>query len=150
MVTAALGKAEIAALIPHAGSMCLLDAVVHWDSKSITCVASNQRDSGHPLASDGRLDAICGVEYAAQTMAIHGGLIAGRRPEAGYLASVRDVVCHTERLDTADGDLEVSATLLFGDIGGAVYGFVLRCGTETLLEGRAAVAIDARARSSPA
>ena len=148
MVTTALGRTEIAALIPHAGAMCLLDTVVRWDSKSITCVASNHRDAGHPLANDGRLDTICGVEYAAQAMAIHGGLTAGRRPEAGYLASVRDVVCHAERLDLADGDLEVTATLLLGDTGGAVYGFVVRCGMETLLEGRAAVVIDAGPRPS--
>jgi predicted hotdog family 3-hydroxylacyl-ACP dehydratase len=142
MVTASIGRAEIAALIPHAGAMCLIDMVVCWDSTSITCLASSQQDADHPLADGGRLDCVCGIEYVAQAMAIHGGLTAGRRPKAGYLASVRDVVCHAERLDLP-GDIEVSATLLLADAAGAVYGFVLRHADATILEGRAAVVIDA-------
>ena len=35
----ALTKAEIAALIPHAGAMCLLDRVVHWDAEKIRCTS---------------------------------------------------------------------------------------------------------------
>ena len=46
---------------------------------------------------------------------------AGRRPAAGYLASVRDVVCHAARLDLLAGDLEVTATRLAGDQTTAVY-----------------------------
>jgi len=36
-------KAGIAALIPHAGPMCLLDAVLAWDMTTIACVASSHR-----------------------------------------------------------------------------------------------------------
>jgi predicted hotdog family 3-hydroxylacyl-ACP dehydratase len=147
VVTAAIGKAEIAALIPHAGAMCLLDSVLRWDSRSITCVASGHRDANHPLACDGRLDAACGIEYAAQAMAVHFGLTAGQRPMSGYLASVRDVVCHVARLDQVREDLEVTATLLAGDAAGAVYGFILRGGEATILAGRAAVVLDAGRRS---
>jgi predicted hotdog family 3-hydroxylacyl-ACP dehydratase len=143
VVTDAIASAEIAALIPHAGAMCLLEKVVRWDAGSIVCLTSSHRGPEHPLAEDGRLDAVCGIEYAAQAMAIHGGLTAGRRPAAGYLASVRDVVCHSERLDLSGGDLEVTARLLLADAGGAVYEFALRAGGMTLLEGRAAVVIDA-------
>lgn len=143
MLAATIGKAEIAALIPHAGAMCLLDSVVGWDSISITCLASSHRDADHPLARDGRLDCVCGIEYAAQAMAVHFGLTAGQRPTSGYLASVRDVVCHVARLDLLAGDLEVTATRLAGDAAGAVYGFRLRSGEATILEGRAAVVLDA-------
>jgi predicted hotdog family 3-hydroxylacyl-ACP dehydratase len=138
-----IGKAEIAALIPHEGAMCLLDSVLRWDATSIVCRASIQNAEIHPLGVGGRLDCVCGIEYAAQAMAIHGGLTAGQRPASGYLASVRDVVCHVGRLDSLGGDLEVSATLLFADTGGAMYGFVLRRDEVTILEGRAAVVIDA-------
>jgi len=142
-VTPVLGKARIEELIPHAGAMCLLDSVVRWDNTSITCLASSHRDSTNPLASNGRLDAICGVEYAAQAMAVHGGLTAGRRPEAGYLASVRDVTCHAIRLDLLPDDLEITANLLTAGPAGAIYGFRLCGGGVTILEGRAAVVIDA-------
>jgi predicted hotdog family 3-hydroxylacyl-ACP dehydratase len=142
-LTTAIGKVEIAALIPHAGAMCLLDSVVGWDSTSITCLASGHRDANNPLASDGRLDCVCGIEYAAQAMAVHFGLTAGQRPASGYLASVRDVICHVERLDLLSEDIEVTATRLAGDASSAVYGFRLRCGEAMILEGRMAVVLDA-------
>jgi predicted hotdog family 3-hydroxylacyl-ACP dehydratase len=143
-VTAAIGKAGIAALIPHAGAMCLLDSVRYWDSTKIRCLATSHRDPANPLADGQRLDALCGIEYAAQAMAVHGGLTAGagKRPTGGYLASVRDVICHTSRLDLLMDDLEVDVTMLAAASGGAVYGFVLRCRTATVLEGRAAVVLD--------
>jgi len=149
-MTGSLGKSQIAALIPHAGAMCLLDAVRFWDDTMIVCTASSHRAAENPLAHGGGLDAVCGIEYAAQAMAVHGALISGsgRRPAAGYLASVRDVVCHAARLDLLPDDLEVTAARLFaagrvGDNRAALYRFVLRCGTATILEGRAAVAIGA-------
>lgn len=146
-MTVSPGKPDIAALIPHAGAMCLLDAVRFWDATTIVCTASSHRDPGNPLASAGCLDCICGIEYAAQAMAVHGGLTAtGRRPAAGYLASVRDVTCHTAQLDVLNDDLEVSATRLAGDQAAAMYGFVVRSGTATILEGRAAVVLDAGPR----
>jgi predicted hotdog family 3-hydroxylacyl-ACP dehydratase len=136
--------AEIATLIPHAGAMCLLDSVRCWDATKIVCIASSHRDAANPLAGDGSLDVLCGIEYAAQAMAVHGVLTTGgERPEVGYLASVRDVICHAARLDLLLDDLEVTATRLAGDRATAIYGFTLRCVDATILEGRAAVVIDA-------
>jgi predicted hotdog family 3-hydroxylacyl-ACP dehydratase len=141
---APIGKTEIARLIPHAGAMCLLESVRFWDSATIICVASSHRDPAHPLANDGRLDSVCGIEYAAQSMAVHGALTAlkGARPIAGYLASVRDVTCHIGRLDLLEDDLEITARMIAADSAGSIYAFSLRCGTATILEGRAAVVID--------
>jgi len=141
-----LGKPEIAALIPHTGAMCLLDAVRFWDDTTIVCAASSHRDPANPLATGGRLDTVCGIEYAAQAMAVHGGLTAkgGECPTAGYLASVRDVVRHTPCLDSIAADLEIIATKLGGDLAGALYAFTLRAGSETVLEGRAAVVLEVR------
>jgi predicted hotdog family 3-hydroxylacyl-ACP dehydratase len=145
VLSAPLGRSEIAGLIPHAGTMCLLDVVRFWDNTTIVCIASSHRDAGNPLASDGSLDALCGIEYAAQAMAVHGALtaMAGRRPGAGYLASVRKVVCHTARLDLLADDLEVTATRLAGGHATAVYEFSLRAGQGPILTGRAAVVLDA-------
>jgi predicted hotdog family 3-hydroxylacyl-ACP dehydratase len=143
-VTVLLDKAAIAALIPHDGAMCLLDGVLAWDRTSIACVASSHRMPDNPLAAHGRLDAICGVEYAAQAMAVHGGLVgSGRRPAAGYLASLRDVICTVDRLDLLEGDLLVTADLLIADAGRVIYGFSLTSDASPILSGRAAVVIDA-------
>jgi predicted hotdog family 3-hydroxylacyl-ACP dehydratase len=143
-MTPRLDKAGIAALIPHEGSMCLLDAVLNWDTTTITCVASSHRSTDNPLAVDGRLDAVCGVEYASQAMAAHGGLSGNvGRPRAGYLASLRDVVCCVERLDLLEGQLQVIAELLIADGPRVIYRFELTCDAKPVLSGRAAVVIDA-------
>jgi predicted hotdog family 3-hydroxylacyl-ACP dehydratase len=161
-VTLPIDRAAIAALIPHAGAMCLLDGVLAWNRTSIACRASSHRATDNPLAADGRLDVVCGVEYAAQAMAVHGGLVgagcqpgagyypgarcqpgAGRRPAAGYLASLRDVVCSVDRLDRLEGDLLVTAELLIADAGRVIYRFNVTCDDRPVLSGRAAVVIDA-------
>ena len=143
MLTKPLGQTQIAALVPHAGAMCLLDGVRFWDATSIVCTASSHRDASNPLASGGTLDAICGIEYAAQAMAAHGALVADRRSGSGYLASVREVICQTARLDLLADELEITSTRLAGDQATALYKFSLRSGTATILTGRAAVVLDA-------
>ena len=77
-----LDHAWIAAHIPHQGSMCLLDAVLRWDTQHVACSATSHGDPSNPLRQFGRLGAACGIEYAAQAMAVHGALLAehGRGP----------------------------------------------------------------------
>jgi predicted hotdog family 3-hydroxylacyl-ACP dehydratase len=113
----AVTKTDIARLIPHAGAMCLLDGVVRWDSAQIRCVSRTHRDLGNPMRAGGQLPAVCGIEYAAQAMAVHGGLsgIIGSKPKAGYLVSLRDVIWRKSRLDNLEGDLIVDAEQLMGD-----------------------------------
>jgi predicted hotdog family 3-hydroxylacyl-ACP dehydratase len=140
-----LGRVEIAALIPHAGTMCLLDAVVRWDDTSIACRSARHRDPGNPLRRDDRLAAVCGIEFAAQAMAVHGALagsVSGR-PRAGFLASIRDLVCPEARLDHLAGDLIIEAERLMGDDARVIYQFALRCGEAEVLSGRAAVVLAA-------
>ena len=139
-----LTRADIAGMIPHAGAMCLLDGVVHWDDKRIRCFSRSHRDAGNPMRVGDCLPALCGIEYAAQAMATHGGLAGGTggRPRAGYLASVRDVVCRRHRLDDLQQDLIIEAERLMGDEAHVVYRFTLRAGGLTLLSGRATVSLD--------
>ncbi len=142
-----IDHARIATLIPHAGSMCLLDRVSHWDATSIRCHAVSHRDAGNPLAVDGSLGAACGIEYAAQAMALHGGLIGTveDRPKAGYLASLRSLVLHVARLDDLAGDLVVEAERLAGEDTRVSYQFSLSHAGAVLVSGRAAVILDAGA-----
>jgi len=139
-----IDRAEIARLIPHAGTMCLLDRVTFWDERTIQCVAASHRDAGNPLAADGRLGAACGVEYAAQAMAIHGGLsgAVGQRPKAGYLMSLRGLTVHRPYLDDLKDDLVVAAERLAGEGAQVSYRFTLTCAGQPVLEGRAAVLLE--------
>ena len=142
-----LSRAEIAELIPHTGAMCLLDLVLEWDASRIRCMSRSHRDAANPLRVDGRLPALCGVEYAAQAMAVHGGLAGATqgKPRAGYLASLREVVCRRDRLDDLDGDLVVEAEQKASDGSRVIYSFALRVGALEVLSGRAAVVLDVTA-----
>jgi predicted hotdog family 3-hydroxylacyl-ACP dehydratase len=147
-----LTRGEIERRIPHKGTMCLLDAVVAWDESSITCQAGSHRAADHPLRARGRLGAACGVEYAAQAMAVHGALIAenhdgadagGPPPRAGYLAGLRGVDLHVERLDTVPGPLTVHAKRITGDQNTVLYSFTVNDDSRALVSGRAVVVLDA-------
>jgi predicted hotdog family 3-hydroxylacyl-ACP dehydratase len=151
-----LNRTWIEQNIPHRGRMCLLDEVIEWDAQHIRCRSSTHCSPDHPLRSQGRLGIACGIEYAAQAMAVHGALAGGApaggngamdaRPEAGFLAGLRDVRLHALRLDGVETDLICEAVLVAGDRGSALYEFTLRSEAQRLLSGRATVVFDANKR----
>lgn len=144
----ALDRDQIAALIPHAGTMCLLDSVDLWDATSIRCVTGSHRRPDNPLRrAEGSLGAVCAVELAAQAMALHGRLIgdANGPPKPGALASVRDVRLRVAYLDRIVEDIVVDATLLMGDGSTATYSFTLTAAQNEVARGRATVIFDVKA-----
>lgn len=138
-------RRELAQLIPHRDAMCLLEHVDTYDADSIVCRAVNHRDPAHPLRSGGRLPALMGIEYGAQAMAVHGGLLsrdAGAGTAApGFLAAVRGVTLHVDRLDDVDGDLLVRAVAVHHDQRLLTYDFALSADERLLVEGRVTVAL---------
>ena len=148
-----LNRAWIEARIPHQGRMCLLDEVLAWDAHHIRCSTGTHRALDNPLRSHDRLGIACGIEYAAQAMALHGALAsaaagadAGAAARVGLLASVRDVRLHVSRLDDIESDLFCEVTHLAGDNLTALYEFALRDKDRSLLAGRASVVLDAGRR----
>ena len=133
--------AWIAAHIPHQGAMCLLDRVLAWDAQRIVCSASSHCDANNPLRQFDRLGAACGIEYAAQAMAVHGALAAplGAPPRPGMLVSVRAVQLHATRIDDLVADLAVHAERISGDARMLLYQFSVHAADRLLLEGRASV-----------
>jgi predicted hotdog family 3-hydroxylacyl-ACP dehydratase len=155
---ATLQHEAIARRIPHQGCMCLLERVTAWDAGQITCEASSHRAGDNPLRAYGRLGASCGIEYAAQAMAMHGALIAEAfcsaegilpEPQVGYLASVRSVTLHVERLDDISGPLTIHAERMSGDASTILYSFSLHAGPALLLSGRAVVVLNAAGLALP-
>lgn len=141
-----LDRAWIAARIPHQGAMCLLERVDDWSPEGLRATAVSHRNADNPLRAAGRLGIANGIEYAAQAMAVHGALVAGvnERPRQGFLASVRGVELHTDRLDVAE-DLDIRVERLSGDDNNVLYQFTVRAGEQLLLEGRGAVILDSGA-----
>jgi predicted hotdog family 3-hydroxylacyl-ACP dehydratase len=137
-----ISKADLSRLIPHQGIMCLLDTVEQWDQVSITCRTASHRDATNPLRRDDQLEAICGLEYAAQAMGVHVGLLEQgrkRRIAVGYLGAVRNLTLRASRLDDVKGDLTIQATRLAGQIDGFIYTFHVSAGGQELLDGRASI-----------
>ena len=139
-----LNHAGIAGLIPHSGAMCLLGGVVSWDALRIRCTSRSHRDPHNPLRADGRLPALCAIEYAAQAMAVHGGLAGSisAPPRAGFLASVRGVIINRDRFDDLEDELMVDAEKMLGDEGRVIYQFAVHAGGLPIVSGRAAVVLD--------
>ena len=146
MLNQQLDKAWIANHIPHQGDMCLLDAVQSWDEANISCIAITHRAADNPLRAHDQLGIACGIEYAAQAMAIHGALSAPEdspRPKVGYLVSVRGVKMHVARLDDIAEDLLIKATCVMANENNMMYEFTVSTIDKVLLEGRAAVVLNA-------
>jgi predicted hotdog family 3-hydroxylacyl-ACP dehydratase len=155
-----LDRSWIERNIPHHGRMCLLDEVIAWDAGHIRCRSGTHRWPDHPLRSQNRLGIACGIEYAAQSMAVHGALAAGAlsrgaaspgaptpaASEIGFLAGLRDVRLHVARLDDLETELIADAELIAGDHGSALYEFAWTCASRRLLSGRATVVFDAHRR----
>ena len=139
-----LDRTWIESRIPHRYKMCLLDTVETWDAAHVVCRATSHRDADNPLRAHGRLGISCGIEYAAQAMAIHGALAVNgdEHPSIGYLASVRNVVLNAHRLDDIAPDLEIEAIRRAGNQGSILYDFSVRAGQLELLSGRAAVVLN--------
>ena len=148
---------RIRELVPHTGKMCLLERVVACDAASIRCETRSHLDRANPLRRNGHLSSVCAIEYAAQAMALHGALTAPGHSGAlnataprgapggvrhGYLASVRDMRCHTHYLDEYSAELIVSAKLIFDESSRMIYSFAVAAGESDLVTGRAAVVLD--------
>ena len=161
-----LNRAWIESRIPHHGRMCLLDEVIAWSGARVSCRSSTHRDPDNPLRAYGRLGIACGIEYAAQAMAVHGALVsasssadrgaplapglpapgspAAARAAPGFLVAVRGVRFHSLRLDDVQGDLICDAVRMAGDATTALYEFELRSeAARLLIDGRATVLFEA-------
>ncbi|ARU04986.1 hypothetical protein CCO03_10090 [Comamonas serinivorans] len=144
-LAAGQGRDWIAARIPHAGGMCLLDHVVRAAPDQLWAATRSHLRRPHPLIVRGdRLGAAHGVEYASQAMALHGGLLAGAagsvtgaHPGGGRLVSVRELrlavpeLARPGKAQAGDGPdpaaqvLGVHVTLEAGDARQASYAFAL-------------------------
>lgn len=137
-----LDVSELYRALPHDGNMCLLDSVLRWDTESIVCAASGHRDPRNPLHIGNSLPVLCGLEYAAQALALHGVLIIGKQPadalinEQIFVVSVKGVTCYADRLDAAVSDLEITGALVFNQQAAAVYDFAVNADGDVLIDGQ--------------
>ena len=129
--------------------MRLVDRVVSYDEQRIVCESDSHHAAEHPLADDGALSIVAGLEYGAQAMAIHGGLLASLaqpqldRARHGFLVAASDLRWFVERLDTCASPLTIEAVSELRSDHQVAYRFEIRAADLTLLTGRASVWLDA-------
>lgn len=134
-----LDRAQVAGMLPHDGSMMLIDQVERWSEAEITCRTASHRLIDNPLRSGNQLTVFCGIEYGAQAMAIHGALIGDGEKRQGLLASLKGVNAHVDRLDNIEGDLIIHARLLLRQRMSFIYDFSVSAGDAKVLTGQASV-----------
>lgn len=137
-----LNHVEIAARIPHAGKMCLLDSMQNASDTDIVCSAVSHQSPDNPLRSHGRLGAAVALEYAAQAMALHGSILNSDievPAKGGRLINVRQLTLHCARFDDLASPLTVRAARLMGDVASVIYSFDVSAEGQLIASGRAGV-----------
>ena len=137
-----MSDADFRALIPHQGTMCLLERVVSWDDRRIVLGTLTHQSSQNPLLREGQLSAVHLCEYGAQAMAVHGALLAhaqGTTAPPGMLVSVRDVKLDVDDVRQCHDELIVDAECLHAAVGSMQYRFVITHQSREIASGRAAV-----------
>jgi len=136
-----IDKAAICALIPHAGSMCLLDNVYSFTKDSLLALSDSHRLSDNPLRSAQGIRSLHGIEYAAQAMAVHGALLdPASQPREGYIASVRGIKLFCQWLPMNES-IEIEVEHFQGDEQGFTYQFHIQGSMEkqTIITGKITV-----------
>lgn len=127
-------------LLPHDGTMVLIDRVIEHTGDRIACATTSHRRGDNPLRFNGRLSAVAGVEYAGQAIAIHTGLASNAPIAGGVLASLRNLAWSQDDLTQVAGDLVIRARRIAAAGGGARYDFEIGDGDIALVTGSATVA----------
>ncbi|TKS60650.1 MAG: hypothetical protein EWM72_01200 [Nitrospira sp.] len=137
-----LTQEELSAFLPHAGAMRLIDRVESWDATTIRCRTRSHHDSANPLRQGTRLEAVTGLEYAAQAMGVHVGLLNRTQSTdglIGYVGGLRDVVIGVDRLDECPAELTIEATRLLEGDHSFMYQFAISSGGQDVMTGRASI-----------
>lgn len=114
--------------LPHRGPMVLLDTVERVDLESAVCTATVRAD--HPFAVGGRVPLIVGIEWIAQTVAVHVGHAAvaeGMPIRIGYLLGTREMDLARDYVEVGE-TLRIEVRRLLGDRTLATYAGTIDAG----------------------
>lgn len=130
--------ADFKTLIPHTGDMLLIDSVKKWSTTDITTGSYSHQKPNHPLRLNGVLSSLHLIEYGAQTIAIHCGLLTGEN-RAGVLAAVKEAQFYVDDLQDLADELHIHATIEHQSTQGAVYQLNITAHNQRLLSAHTTV-----------
>ena len=133
---------ELCSLIPHSFDMCLLERVDDWNETKIICFSNSHLLNNNPLRREESLSSVHLIEYAAQAMAVHGGLLdreKGLKMTEGYLAALRDVNINLCDVSQQSSELRIEADQILSQAGNMIYSFSVSTNDTELASGRATV-----------
>ncbi len=122
--------------------MCLLDRVLTWNEKTIHCSSLSHTREDNPLLNNKLISSVHAVEYGAQAMAVHGGLLAresGQAIGSGYLVSMRNIKLNCKVLNDMLDEIDIFAAQLINNSGNLVYDFEVKNKQKSLVSGRVTV-----------
>jgi len=102
-------------VVPHSGPMCLLDRILSHDEQETVCAARVEEGQCFTDPAEG-VPIWIGIEYMAQCIAVHGGLIAreaGEAPRPGLFLGSRRLQVDVSEL-TPGSEVVVTARHLRG------------------------------------
>lgn len=120
-------------VIPHRGTMRLIDRLLAWDSDTVAVELRVPAES--PFHQDGGVPAWVGVEYMAQAIAAWAGCHArgqGRTPPIGFLLGTRRYDSAVERFDSGRVLRVEARRELLGENGLGVFACRILAGEEEL------------------
>ncbi len=91
---------EIAELIPHSGSMILLDKILEFDEHSLSAELVVRDDT--LLGNNKKVPAWVGIEYMAQTIAAYAGIQSKKLGEPINLGFLLGTRRYTSNIDSFD------------------------------------------------
>lgn len=133
-----LNADEIADFLPHGRGMSLIEKVIDWQEQNINCIGLSHKDPKNPMFANGNLQSITLIEYAAQSVAVHAGLLNAKlgtqRP--AYIGGLKKIEIAAQYLPDRKTELRISATAELLSAGGAIYKFSISSDAELILSGR--------------
>ncbi|MGR9088064.1 MAG: ApeP family dehydratase [Gammaproteobacteria bacterium] len=126
-----LNRLKIKDIVPHSGAMVLLDRILSVDDQSLSAEFVVRGDG--LLGSERTVPAWAGIEYMAQAIAAHVGIMAKLRGEAikmGYLLGTRRYSCNAAEFRVGS-TFKVEVARILQDDQLAVFDCRIRgCGVE--------------------
>lgn len=131
---------DIESMVPHTGSMVLVDSIVRWDLNDILCKGSCNK-LNHPLRRNGTLPSTAAIEYAAQVTAIHGCLLSGdKKSKPGFLAKLTDISLFSDVIEVSESPLNIYADLVSRTEQGCIYRFEVHGAFNPIASGQIMIA----------